>query len=107
MAFTRQNINQTSSFSRTGAVTTLSTPAFQVFSIDKTSTNYSLGDKWNILINSSSQTLDFNYDGSSVLRLESSGFSLSSVILTESSSFPLNPVNGTLLHVNNELYIYT
>ena len=107
MAFTRQNTGTSSTFSRDGVLSTVNIPAFTTFTASKTSTDYSLGNNWSIKISTVNQTLDFNYGVNSVLQLSSSGFSLSSVILQEQTTLPSSPANGTLSHVNNELYIYT
>jgi len=108
MAFTRANTSQSSNFSRSGLITeTITNPDFSTFRVSPDRTNYGLGPDWNISISTSAQSLDFNYNNNSILKLTSSGFSLSGLVLTELTSLPSNVSEGTLSHVNNDLYIYT
>lgn len=107
MAFTRQNLGQTSSFTRDNAVlNTVVNPAFTTFRADTNSTNYSLGNDWSIKIDTNLNQLSFNYRNDSKLTLSESGFSLSSVILPEQSSLPGSPSIGTMLNHSGQLKIY-
>ena len=106
MAFTRQNVGQNSTFTRSGAVQSVSVPGFQVFNVDTASTNYSLGSNWSIKINTTLNTLSFNYYNSPKLTVSESGFQLSSFILPSVSSLPESPSEGTLVRHNNEFKIY-
>jgi|5B_taG_2_1085324.scaffolds.fasta_scaffold331096_1 hypothetical protein len=107
MAFTRQSTGTSTSFSRDGVLTeTITTPPFQVFNITDTK-NYSLGHNWSIGIDTSVNSLSFKYSNKSILTLDSSGFTMSSIVLPPQSSYPSNPASGTLYNLNNEMFIYT
>jgi|9_EtaG_2_1085328.scaffolds.fasta_scaffold00659_11 hypothetical protein len=107
MAFTRQNLGQTSSFTRDSAVlNTVVSPAFTTFRADANSTNYSLGNDWSIKIDTNLSELSFNYKNNAKLTLSQSGFTLSSVILPEQSDLPGSPSVGTMLNHDGELKIY-
>lgn len=106
MSFTRDNISQSSSFSRVGSISTSTTPAFSVFNINTNSTNYSLGYDWGITINNTNKSLSFNYKGSSKLTITDTGFQLSSFILPSVSTLPSTPSEGTLVNHNDIFKIY-
>ena len=106
MAFTRQNTGQTSTFTRNGSIQAVSTPGFSVFNIDTSSGNYSLGNNWSININSSLNTLSFNYYNSPKLTISESGFELSSFVLPSVSDLPSSPSEGTIVNHNNDFKVY-
>ena len=106
MSFTRDNISQSSSFSRVGSVTTATTPAFSVFNINTDSTNYSLGYDWGITINNTNKSLSFDYKGSSKLTITDTGFQFTSFVLPTVSALPSTPAEGTLINHNDTFKIY-
>jgi hypothetical protein len=76
MAFTRSNTGQTSSFTRSGATSFVSTPNFQVFSVTDSPSSFSLSNNWIISTESgSSPKLNFKYNGNTILEVTSTGIS--------------------------------
>jgi|5_EtaG_2_1085323.scaffolds.fasta_scaffold01256_6 hypothetical protein len=74
MAFTRDNIGQTTSFTRSGATTFQSTPNFQIFNVTDTTSNFSLNNKWTIsTIGGTSASLTFKYNNTTMLELTENG----------------------------------
>lgn len=112
MAFTRQNIGSTQTFSRNGAIETSTAPAFQIFNVDASSTQYSLGSSWSISINNTNNTLSFNNNNNSVLTIGSTGIqgiTNNSLQLGNNTSEPSlsSFSNGDMVKINGELYIRT
>tara|TARA_B100001094_G_scaffold157992_1_gene152903 strand:+ start:9369 stop:9695 length:327 start_codon:yes stop_codon:yes gene_type:complete len=107
MTFTRQNIGSSATFTRDGALSaTTNTPPFQVFQKSTTNSTYSLGGNWKISTNSNTQELNFLYNTTNVLTLNSTGFAMNNIILPTQADYPSNPSVGTLSNVNNNLYVY-
>ena len=108
MAFTRQNTGTASTFSRDGStLLTTKVPAFSTFRASSATTEYSLGYNWSVKITPANKTLDFQYGVNSVLQLTSTGFELDKIVIKDQSVLPMNAAEGTLAHVNDEIFIYT
>jgi len=112
MAFTRQNIGSTQTFSRNGAIQTSTSPSFQIFNVDASATNYSLGSSWSISINNTNNTLSFNNNNNSVLTIGSTGIqglTNDSLKLGNNTNAPSlsSFTDGDMVKINGELYIRT
>lgn len=92
MAFTRSDLGQTNSFTRSGASTFVSTPNFQVFQVADGPTSFSLSNNWVLTTQAgTSPTLNFKYSGNSILELTSTGvanLTLPSLKLNNNSQLP-------------------
>jgi len=113
MAFTRNNIGQTSTFERSGATTFASTPNFQVFEVVNGTSNFSLNNKWTLHTElGSNPNLKFKYNGTTLLEITSSGLGnivMPSLKLSENSALPnyVGYNNGDVVKVQGHLYVLT
>tara|TARA_Y100000401_G_C8317791_1_gene223539 strand:+ start:185 stop:559 length:375 start_codon:yes stop_codon:yes gene_type:complete len=112
MAFTRSNINSNPSFTRDGAVRSAAIPGFEIFtpSVGEFST-FSLGKNWTLTTEvGNSPSLNFKYNGDSVLELSTAGIvnlSLPSLKLNDNQTLPLASGynEGDLIKKSGVLYV--
>lgn len=111
MAFTRDNLGTSSSFTRSGAVTAVDTPNFQVFNVVSGPSTFSLNNKWSITSQfGSNPKLQFKYNNITMLELTNAGINnitMPSLKLNHNSGFPSysGHLNGDVVKVNGELYV--
>jgi|9_EtaG_2_1085328.scaffolds.fasta_scaffold01094_7 hypothetical protein len=111
MAFTRDNLGQTSSFTRNGATTFSSTPNFRVFEGIKGAATFSLSNDWTITsVGGSTPKLNFNYNGVNFFEITSAGvgnITLDYLRMNDNTSTPnANAhIEGDLIKINGELYV--
>lgn len=111
MAFTRQNLGSTSTFTRDGALSeTTSTPPFQIFQKSITNSVYSLGGTWKIDQNSATRELKFLSNNTPILTLTPSGatFTLKQLKLPSYSAgvTPSAPEDGLLINQDGNFLVY-
>ena len=75
MAFNRANISTTSTFERSGAISTSDTPTFQLWSNTSNPAlqQWDLGKGFTLETNSTSKELTFNYNNETILTVSSAG----------------------------------
>ena len=114
MAFTRSNLGKSSSFTRSGAITVVDTPNFQVFNVVSGPSTFSLNNKWSITSEfGNNPKLQFKYENITMLELTNAGINnitMPTLKLNHKSSLPnlignTGYFNGDMVKVNGELYI--
>lgn len=111
MAFTRDNLGQTQSFTRDGASTFQSTPNFQLFNTTQGAATFSLNNSWTIKsFRGTNPSITFNYNDNIMLEITSQGVGTivqPSLKLSNNSGFPAfaNYYNGDLVKVQGTLYM--
>ena len=112
MAFNRANISTTSTFERSGTITTSDTPAFQLWSnvSNPALQKWDLGKGFTLDTNSTTKELNFNYNNEVILTIASTGlsnFEQTTLNLNNYNSFPLSAQMGEMANVQGYLYVWT
>jgi len=115
MAFTRQPINNTSTFSVNGVTEeSISVPTFRRWENTTKETKWELGRGWLLNVPNDQSKIVFNYNGADVFSIESTGDTgLYSSILSlenysETSDIPdTYNSSGLLARIDGELYMST
>lgn len=111
MAFTRDNLGQTTSFTRSGATSFQSTPNFQVFNVTDNQSTFSLNNKWTIHTQmGTSPSLEFKYNNSTLLEITNNGIgslTMPSLKLSNLSGLPnySGYSTGDMIKASGELYV--
>ena len=102
MAFARQNINTTSTFTTGNEVVSVNNPTFSLWSNNTSSgTTWNLGNLWTV--DSSSTKLDFKYNNNTAISFNQNGIDK---LVLGSQSEPSNPSDGTIANINGVLKVY-
>ena len=115
MAFTRDNITKTQTFTRDGATTTIAPPSFNVFNTLEGPASFSLGPDWKLTSVSNTGTatgeLKFYYKNTPLLTITESGltgFVFNSLSLINKGSVPTNTSGydaGDMIKVTGKLFV--
>ena len=113
MAFTRSDLGQTSSFTRSGATSFISTPNFQVFEVTDSATSFSLSNNWVLETGGGGGVtpfLNFKYNGNSMLEVTTAGITnllLPSLKLKNNNGLPNTSgyAVGDVVKASSRLYL--
>jgi len=103
MAFARQNINTSSTFTTGNEVVTVNNPTFSLWSNNTSSgTKWDLGNLWTV--DSSPTKLSFNYNNNTAISFNQYG--IDTLVLGSQTSEPSNPSEGAIANINGVIKVY-
>ena len=113
MAFTRRQINKTSTFQTGDAVVTQQTPSFTKWTntTDTTGNIWNLGYGWSMKLETDGSQLSFLKGTTVALKFTEFGLdgqsNIDNLYLTERSTFPVagSYNNGSMINVDGEIYM--
>jgi len=111
MSFTRQPVNNTSTFSVDGQVAdNIAVPTFRRWENTTKETKWELGQGWTLNVPTDESELVFNLNGNDVFRITSTGVASNPILTLENyndiEAIPSSYVgNGLLARIDGELYM--
>lgn len=109
MGFVRQQVNNKSTFTTGTEVESISNPTFNIWDNKTTATTFEwdLNGGWKLIIDQVTDQLSYQFKGTSILSLSSSGYNIGALSTTNFTSEPDadSYTAGTLIRLNNELYV--
>ena len=109
MAFTRQTINNVSTFDTGGGIELISNPEFSIWTnlTDLYNFIWEIGGGWRVQVDADDNSLAYNYNDVDVLTISTTGISYASLDLTPFVSNPSTAGynEGDVINVNGALYV--